>query len=217
VRKWVLLPEQEQGYLGACTEPLRTVAVIILDAGLRPDECFRLRWENIRFVDANRAVLIVPGTKSKAEARPVPMTPRLRAMIESRWISAGKPTSGWVFPAKRAKEGHIVDNTVYEPHTNAVKKVGLNPREFVLYALRHTCLTRWGNSGMDAWTLARLAGHSNIRQSMTYVHPSDNALHTAIDRMALDVPASDVSRDNEENPVLDTNGVLLVSSTDERS
>jgi hypothetical protein len=35
---------------------------------------------------------------------------------------------------------------------------------------------------MDAWTLARLAGHSNVRQSMTYVHPSDQALHAAIDK-----------------------------------
>lgn len=212
VRKWILLPEQEEKYLEACTEPLRTVAIVILDAGLRPDECFRLRWENIRFVDAKRAVLIVPGTKSKAAARPVPMTPRVRDMLESRWQQAGKPKSGWVFPAKRAAVGHIVDNTIYEPHTNAVEKVGLNPREFVLYALRHTCLTRWGNSGMDAWTLARLAGHSNIRQSMTYVHPSDRALHAAIDRMTLDVQGGDVSGDNGNLLVSDTQAEVLVSN-----
>ena len=70
VRKWVLLPEKEQGYLDACTEPLRTVATIILDAGLRPDEVFRLRWEHIRFVDEKRAVIVVPGTKTSAAARP---------------------------------------------------------------------------------------------------------------------------------------------------
>jgi integrase len=137
VRKWVLLPEQEEKYLEACTEPLRTVATIILDAGLRPDEAFRLRWEHIRFVDSKRAVIVVPGTKTSAAARPVPMTPRVRDMLETRWQQAGK-LEEWVFPAKRAAVGHIVDNTIYEPHTNAVKKVGLNPREFVLYALRHT-------------------------------------------------------------------------------
>jgi integrase len=126
VRKWVLLPEQEEKYLEACTEPFRTVATIILDAGLRSDECFRFRWENVRFLDAKRAVLVVPGTKTAAAARPVPRTPRVRAMIESRWILAGKATSGWVFPAKRAKSGHMVDNTVDEPHTNAVKKIGLS-------------------------------------------------------------------------------------------
>jgi hypothetical protein len=56
----------------------------MLDAGLRPDECFRLRWENVRFIDARRAVLIVPGTKSQAAARPVPMTPRLRGIMDAR-------------------------------------------------------------------------------------------------------------------------------------
>jgi integrase len=158
VRKWVLQPELEQKYLDACTEPLRTVATIILGAGLRPDECFRLRWENVRFIDAKRALLIVPGSKTAAASRPVPMTPRVRGILEARWHKAGKPAKGWVFPAKRAKVGHIVDNTVYEPHRNAVKNSGIKEREFVLYALRHTYLTRWGNSGMDSWTLARLAG-----------------------------------------------------------
>jgi hypothetical protein len=38
---------------------------------------------------------------------------------------------------------------------------------------------------MDAWTLARLAGHSNIKQSMTYVHPTDQSLHAAIDRVSV--------------------------------
>jgi integrase len=33
-------------------------------------------------------------------------------------------------------------------------------RPFVLYTFRHTFLTRLGESGCDAWTLARIAGHS---------------------------------------------------------
>ncbi len=35
-------------------------------------------------------------------------------------------------------------------------------RPFVLCSLRHTFLTRLGESGCDAWTLARIAGHSNV-------------------------------------------------------
>jgi integrase len=133
-------------------------------------------------------------------------------------MDAGKPTSGWIFPAKRAAVGHIVDNTIYEPHQMAVKKIGLNPRQFVLYALRHTCLTRWGNSGMDAWTLARLAGHSNIRQSVTYVHPSDTALHAAIDRMSGDnVLGGDKSWDNTKLPVQKPKRELLVAHSNKKS
>jgi integrase len=218
VRKWVLLPEWEQAYLDACTEPLRTVAIIIIDAGLRPDEVFRLRWEDVRFIDAKRATLIVPGTKTTAAARPVPMTARLRAIMDARWKAFGKPSAGWVFPAKKASVGHIVPNTIYEPHLNAVKNSGIKDRAFVLYSLRHTCLTRWGNSGMDAWTLARLAGHSNIKQSATYVHASDRALHAAVDRMNVDaITGGDEIRDSAKFSVLDTQTKSLVASTNKKS
>ena len=40
-------------------------------------------------------------------------------------------------------------------------------RPFVLYSLRHTFLTRLGESGCDAWTLARIAGHSQNVLSAT--------------------------------------------------
>ncbi len=36
---------------------------------------------------------------------------------------------------------------------------------FVLYSLRHTFLTKLGESGCDAWTLARIAGHSSMAMS----------------------------------------------------
>jgi hypothetical protein len=56
-------------------------------------------------------------------------------------------------------------------------------RPFVLYSLRHTFLTRLGESGCDAWTLARIAGHSSIAISARYVQPSENAVLTAMDRL----------------------------------
>jgi len=57
------------------------------------------------------------------------------------------------------------------------------PAEFVLYSLRHTFLTRLGESGCDAWTLARIAGHSNIAISQRYVHPSGDAVLLAMCRL----------------------------------
>lgn len=210
-RSWILSPEQEPKYLNACTEPLKTVATIMLDAGLRPDEVFRLKWENVRWVDNRRAVLIVPGTKTEAASRIVPMTPRLRDILQQSWEKSGKQTQGWIFPAKKAVVGHIVPNTIYQPHLDAVANSGIGEKQFVLYSLRHTCLSRWGASGMDAWTLARLAGHSNIKQSMTYVHPTERSLHEAIDRMA--VHGSDKFGDNAEITVSQAAENVLVDRT----
>ena len=40
-----------------------------------------------------------------------------------------------------------------------------------------------GESGCDTWTLTRIAGHSDIRISARYVHPSEDAVLTAMARL----------------------------------
>lgn len=119
--------------------------------------------------------------KSAAARRHVPMTKRVYGILRVRWESAGKPDSGWVWPAPNAKAGHVVPNSIYEPHLRAVADSKVRP--FVLYDLHHTFLTRLGESGCDAWTLARIAGHSSVAVSQHYVHASDNAVLDAIGRM----------------------------------
>jgi len=60
------------------------------------------------------------------------------------------------------------------------KPVLLKP--WVLYSFRHTFLTRLGESGCDAWTLARIAGHGSIAIYSRYVHPSEDAVQNTISR-----------------------------------
>jgi len=65
------------------------------------------------------------------------------------------------------------------------KKNELRPiTPFMLYSFRHTFLTRLGQSGCDAWTLARIAGHSSIAISSRYVHPSEDTVLAAFSRMS---------------------------------
>jgi hypothetical protein len=58
------------------------------------------------------------------------------------------------------------------------------------YALWHAqtsyqCgLTRLGESGCDAWTVARIAGHSAISMSMGFVHPSQAAVEKAMTQLS---------------------------------
>jgi integrase len=65
----------------------------------------------------------------------------------------------------------------------AAKRDEKPTRPFVLYSLRHTFLTRLGQSGCDVWTLARIAGHASITISSRYVHPSEDAVLDAISRL----------------------------------
>ena len=72
----------------------------------------------------------------------------------------------------------------FETIAEQAPKHNLKPvRPFVLYSLRHTFLTRLGESGCDVWTLARIAGHSSIGICSRYVHPSDDAVLAAMSRL----------------------------------
>jgi integrase len=57
-------------------------------------------------------------------------------------------------------------------------------RPFEPYCLRHTSLTRLAEAGCDAFTLARIAGHSSITITQRYCHPQAEAIEAAFGRLA---------------------------------
>jgi len=87
--------------------------------------------------------------------------------------------------------GHIESSSLKRQHKRTFAALAKQAKEnnekpirkFVLYSLRHTFLTRLGESGCDAWTLARIAGHGDIRISARYVHPSEDAVLLAMSRL----------------------------------
>ena len=207
-RERVVSGTEEARYLAAAPEPLASIAVVLVDTGLRPEECFRLCWDSIAWHNGRHGTLLVFRGKTAAARRILPMTPRVRAILESRWEHAGKPVEGWVWPAL-TRSGHIEPSGLRKQHARTFEKIAeqaanhnLKPvRPFVLYSLRHTFLTRLGESGCDVWTLARIAGHSSINISSRYVHPSDDAVLAAMSRMG-----GHNSGHSEENPILENDG-----------
>ena len=61
-------------------------------------------------------------------------------------------------------------------HQDAIT-AGIKP--FEPYCLRHTALTRLAEAGCDAFTLARIAGHSSITITQRYCHPQAEAVERA--------------------------------------
>jgi integrase len=189
-RERVVSRTEEAKYLSAVREPLATIAAVLADTGLRPEECFRLRWEFISWINGRHGTLLVTHGKTAAARRQVPMSPRVRGILEGIWEGSAKPAEGWLWPAL-TRSGHVEPSSLRKLHSQAfglmaleAAKVGEKPVEpFVLYSLRHTFLTRLGESGCDAWTLARIAGHSSIAISSRYVHPSEDAVFAAMSRL----------------------------------
>jgi hypothetical protein len=52
-----------------------------------------------------------------------------------------------------------------------------------LRSLAYLPHARLGEAGCDAWTLARIAGHSSIAMSARYVHPSQDAVMNIFSRL----------------------------------
>ena len=202
-RERVLTPKEEQQYLAATTDLghqlnngyndalqgiravkrgqaprkpdaflLRDAATILIDTGLRPDECFRLKWaDNIR----DCAIEIHSG-KGRGSRRRIPASQRVLSVLEMR--RAGH-VSEWIFPA-RTKSGHVEASSLKKKHAAALKASGVAP--FVLYTFRHTCITRWAKH-MDPFTLHVLAGHTDMNTTKRYVHPSDDDIREAMNRV----------------------------------
>lgn len=189
-RERVVTLQEEARYLAAAPELLASIATVLIDTGLRPEECFRLRWESITWVNGRHGSLLVTHGKTAAARRALPLSPRVRKILENRWIDANKPDEGWVWPAP-TKSGHVEPSSLKKQHARVFKTIGEEAkknnqkpvRPFVLYSLRHTFLTRLGESGCNVWTLAKIAGHSSITMSARYVHPSEDAVLDALSQM----------------------------------
>jgi integrase len=189
-RERVISADEEAKYLAAAPEPLASIASLLADTGMRPEECFRLRWDDVTWVNGRNGVLLVTRGKTAAARRVIPMTPRVRSVLDARWNNAGRPEEGWVWPAP-TRSGHVEPSSLRKQHAKAFRTLAEEAakrnekpvRRFVLYSLRHTFLTRLGQSGCDVWTLARIAGHSSINISARYVHPSEDAVLDAISRL----------------------------------
>src|SRR5262245_29054279 len=98
-RERVVAPPEQAKYLGAAPEPLGSIAEVLVDTGLRPEEFFRLRWESLTWTNGRYGTLLVTHGKTAAARRVLPMTRRVREILEDRWERAGKPLDGWVWPA----------------------------------------------------------------------------------------------------------------------
>ena len=168
-RERVLTAEEEASYLAKTSPLLNEVATVLIDSGMRPEECFRMRWEHISWASGRYGTMLATHGKTESARRHIPLTARARAIVEARWEVAGRLEEGWVWPSQ-TRSGHIEPSTLKKQHAKALRLAKVRP--FVLYTLRHTMLTRLGESGCDVWTLARIAGHSSIRISQRYVHPS---------------------------------------------
>ena len=204
VRDFVLSRKQEEIYLAACPQPLNDIAVLMLESGLRIGEALHLEWADITLAPVNGArfgFLRVREGKSKNARRIIPLTDRAAAMLRERHEAQeheydklkgkGKQPPAIMFVFANRDGAPYVGTSINHLHRDACapkikgKRRAIFPADFVMHSLRHTMLTRLGESGVDAFTIMRIAGHSSIVVSQRYIHPTPEAVERAFERLQL--------------------------------
>jgi len=180
-REFVLSHRAEPTYLNAAPQPLKDVAILILETGVRPGEAVNLRWTDVYLnpaVHAELGYIAVRVGKSRNAKRNLSLTAHAAEMLKARKAAA---KSDWVF-AGDSPDAPILGTTLDHQHQRVRDNLKLS-EEFVVHSLRHTMLTRLGEAGADAFTIMRIAGHSSVTVSQRYVHPTPENMERAFARL----------------------------------
>jgi integrase len=168
--------EEQAVYLTKTSQPLHDISKIILDTGMRPEEVFRMRIENLDF---KQKTIFNPQGKTKAACRTIPMTDDALSLLKHRVKEAVKLGTPYVFPSPHHTQNPI--GSVKKAHAAAIKRANIK-RHFRLYDFRHTFASRAVASGADLPTLSALLGHASILMTMRYVHPAAEQKRTTMEK-----------------------------------
>jgi integrase len=222
-----LEPGEAERLLAACprpadpsrdTHPIRALIEAALETGCRRGELLTLQWSQVR-LDGPRPALVLTAAKTKTKTlREVPISTRLRAILEMRRDGAdGQPhaPTAFVFGTstgeaigsfKRAWQSVRLRAHGFTPVQ--VKGTGrLTPENLAQLAtidlhwhdLRREAGSRWLDAGLPLHTIQRWLGHTNISQTSTYLAVTDTGSHEAMAR--FDAARGRASQPDESDDV----------------
>lgn len=173
-RTRVLSGEEEERLLLALQNNafVKNITITALNTGMRRGEIFNLKWFDLDF---NRKVICVRESKANKK-RFVPMNKTLLSLFQNL-----KRKSEFVFPSPNT--GQRLNN-IKKGFNRALKEAEVI--NFRFHDLRHTSATRMAEAGVDAFTLAKILGHSDIRMTNRYTHTSDVVMHKAVANLEKD-------------------------------
>ena len=172
----VITFEEQAAYLPKTSQPLSDIAKLMLDTGMRPEEVFRIRAEN---VDFKQKTIFNPFGKTKAARRIIPMTDDVLFLLKGRVEEAAGLGTPFVFTSPHNVQKPI--SSVKKAHKAAAERAKIKGH-FRLYDLRHTFATRAVAAGMSLPTLAAILGHTSIQMTMRYVHPAAEEKRQAMEK-----------------------------------
>ena len=177
-RDRVLAPSELAALAGAldCLEgthpyPVAAIRVAAM-TGLRISECLSLAWELVSF-ETGRATL----PRTKTGRRVVPLAAPVLDLLSRLPQINGNP---WVFAGTKGAATSY--KTVRRVFVDACERAELT--DVRLHDLRRSVATNLAGSGVNAYTLRDVLGHSTLTMSNRYVRMAGDALTEATERAA---------------------------------
>lgn len=160
------------------------LVVFAIETGLRREEQFCLRWDQI---DWEAKVLTIPLPKG-GKTRHVPLSDAAIMILRSFDSFTRSP---WVFPSPKNPLHHwnpqSFVNHVFSP---ALQKAGI--QGVCWHTLRHTAASRRIMAGVDLVSVQKILGHRDIQTTLRYSHLSQHHLREAVNRGSLNPTATKI-------------------------
>jgi integrase len=171
-----LEPEEERALLAHAKEPLRTIILAGIYAGLRIEtEALTLRTAA---ADLRTGILTVESAYAKSgKTRRVPMNATLRGAV-ARLKERG--TSEHLFARRTGKPYRSV-RTAFATACRRAGLKGVTP-----HVLRHTFASRLAMAGVDLRTIQELGGWSSLDLVQRYAHLSPGHKVQAVERISAE-------------------------------
>ncbi len=170
--------EEELARLEKLMDPFDwKVVAFAIETGLRRQEQFQLRWDQ---VDMETEVLTIPLPKG-GKTRHIPLSDAATAILRSLESFLRSP---WVFPspknALRHWNPHSFVNHVFKP---ALRQAGIEGGCW--HTLRHTAASRRIMAGVDLVAVKEILGHRDIQTTLRYAHLAPGHLRDAVNKGSL--------------------------------
>lgn len=172
-----LLPEEEPRLRSVLTgqrSHLANLVPIAIGTGLRKNELLTLQ---IKHIDFARDLILLSGTKTRKN-REVPMNSEVREIMLR--LCRSKSVEDYVFVNPKTGRRLTDIKRAFHGACTAAKIQGL-----VWHDLRATFGTRLGEAGFDAFTIAALMGHTNVRTTKRYVRATERNKREAVQAAML--------------------------------
>lgn len=170
-----LEPEEETALLTTSAEPLRTIILVGIHAGLRIQaEALTLRKED---VDLRRRRLTVQAAYAKSGQ---PRTVELNSVLREALARIMERSPG---PYVFAKADGTPYNSIRTAFESACERAGLT--DVTPHTLRHTFASRLAMAGVHPRTIQELGGWAELEMLERYVHLSPSHKAEAVERLVV--------------------------------